>query len=318
MNILITGTGRSGTKAVQLYLTLALLQKHDQVHLNYEPYLWKTRKGVFSFEGLRHHNSDSMFPKSEGELSGRHRRYFERLSQVEAPVVTKCIRGLGRMPFLRKALQADAWIHVVRDLYAVLESLERQEWNLYEIEPPVFPHKNIDLWPQVLEGLDVFELPSGLKSHLSQAKTEIDKNAVCWYLDNLAVLQAQEGPDLVLSYEKLSGASDVLLKNVGLYPEDMPLYFSDIRGSQIRNDDLFHDTDKGPDRLENLKHQWNRVVFSQKWPISMTVSEQMGTKVHLNADVTPKHLPTEERPKSPTLPRTDFLNQLNADIMLRT
>jgi hypothetical protein len=318
LNLLVTGTGRSGTKAIQLYLALALLRRHPEIHLNYEPYLWKTRKGRFSFEGLAHHHKDPMFPVSEGELGGGHRRYFERLSQqAKSPVVTKCIRGLGRISVLRKALQAEVWIHVVRDLYEVLESLERQEWNLYEIGPPVFPYKKIDLWPQVLQGLEVLELPSGIKSQLSQAKTEIEKNAVCWYLDNLAVLSAKKGPDLVVPFEHLKESKARLLESLDMQASGMPVSFHDIRGHQLRNDDWLVEADSHTAHWDDLKHSWNEKVFREGFPNKLLLAETIGQSVNLRKEQTSHTVTSRYRPAKTSLPRTDFLDQLNEDILAR-
>ena len=40
MNIVVYGVGRSGTKAIQLYLAYMAAIRSGKVHINYEPYLW--------------------------------------------------------------------------------------------------------------------------------------------------------------------------------------------------------------------------------------------------------------------------------------
>ena len=314
MNLLVTGSGRSGTKALQLYLTLALLQEHQKVQLNYEPYLWKTRKGRFSFEGVRHLVASVCFPTDRDQLSRRHHRYFERMVASEIPTITKCIRGLGRMSFLKDTLEADVWIHVVRDLYDVLDSLERQEWNLYETGPPIFPFPKIDLWPKYLKESQKLPVPKEIRAAIIQAKTEMEKNAVCWYLDNLAVLSAERGPDVVLPFEDLQRCEGQLLEHLGMKTSDMPVSFTDIHGRQLRKDDWLVDATTNISHWDDLKHSWNEWIFRRRLPSTFLLSEEIGQRVRLN-QIKPVHTaPAKDRPPRVSLPGTDFLNRLNEEI----
>jgi len=317
LNLLVTGTGRSGTKAVQLYLALALLQRHPEVHLNYEPYLWKTRKGRFSFEGLRHHISSACFPVDRNQLSRRHYRYFERMADSANPTITKCIRGLGRMTFLKDVLEADVWIHIVRDLYGVLDSLERQEWNLFEIGPPVFPHGKLDLWTRYLEGYKHLPVPKDIEKAIKHAKTETEKNAVCWYLVNLAVLSSKKGPDMVVPFQHLKENEARLLEPLGIQASDMPVSFHDIRGHQLRNDDCMVEADSHTAHWDDLKHSWNERMFHQEFPNKLMLAETIGQSVHLQKERTSHPVTSRNRPTKTSLPRTDFLDQLNEDILGR-
>ena len=40
MKINIFGVGRSGTKGIQMYLTLCMLERFKKIGINYEPFLW--------------------------------------------------------------------------------------------------------------------------------------------------------------------------------------------------------------------------------------------------------------------------------------
>lgn len=317
MNLLITGTGRSGTKALQLYLTLALLQKHEAIHLNYEPYLWKTRKGRFSFEGIRHHVSSVCFPTDSDQLSRKHHRYFERMVASELPTITKCIRGLGRMSFLKDDLEAELWIHVVRDLYDVLDSLERQDWNLCETGPPIFPFPKIDLWPKYLEESNKLPVPKEIRAAIVQAKSEMEKNAVCWYLDNLAVLTAKSHPNMVLLQSHFSEKASELLALLNMKQEDMSFSFYDFKGSQLRNDDWLINADNQSNQESSIPHRWNQWAFSTNLPGAFYLPESVGNTVNMQTRTSASTLQSSARPRKATLPRTDFFDQLNEDIKSR-
>ena len=52
-HILIYGVGRSGTKAIQLYLSYLIALQEEKMWINYEPYFWLTRKTkAVNFEGF--------------------------------------------------------------------------------------------------------------------------------------------------------------------------------------------------------------------------------------------------------------------------
>ena len=52
MHISIYGVGRSGTKAIQLYLSYLLAQKHGQVWINFEPYFGSIKTNFVNYEGF--------------------------------------------------------------------------------------------------------------------------------------------------------------------------------------------------------------------------------------------------------------------------
>jgi hypothetical protein len=134
MNILIFGVGRSGTKAVQLYLSYLLSQKNGSAWINYEPYFWLNRKTVsINYEGLYHHSSSPHIATDPSQLSRRHRNFLQQLSNHKEDVITKFIRGNGRTRAIIPLIQPDHTFVIVRDLYQVLKSVLRTNWDFLSV-----------------------------------------------------------------------------------------------------------------------------------------------------------------------------------------
>jgi len=209
MHITIFGVGRSGTKAIQLYLAYYLALLEGKVWINYEPYLWIDRKKQnTNYKGFHLHKSEPIIIKSYSELSGNHRQFLNKLKHNEISTVTKFIRGNGRINAINEILQPDYSILVVRNLYEVLQSVLHNEWDFWSVGWEF----RLD-WDQF-----VFEIrESGLLKEvdycLKHTHDRIDRNAFYWYAMNKAAIGLAQNNLIVIDYTNLHEIED-LAKNI--------------------------------------------------------------------------------------------------------
>ncbi|MDP9740812.1 UNVERIFIED_ORG: hypothetical protein QFZ59_002642 [Bacillus sp. B2I3] len=129
MKINIFGVGCSGTKAIQLYIAYLIAKKEGMVRNNYEPYYWMNRRVKdLSKEGINFHiNSDII--NMDGIISEEHINFLTSLISEHVSTVTKFIRANGRIKAINRIMKPDYTIVIIRDLYEVLTSLSKNEWD---------------------------------------------------------------------------------------------------------------------------------------------------------------------------------------------
>ena len=250
MKINIFGVGRSGTKAVQVYLTY-LLARHtgDPVHVNYEPYFWQSRNGPISYEGLIYHYRDPLFALSPEVFSESHRAYLTSLSRHQS-VVTKFIRGNGRIAAIDRLTAPDHTIVIVRDLYSVLESLLDLDWNLYSEFSPFFGMSYRSVFPGICAQLETLDVANELRP-LSQSGSRIAKNALYWYVMNRAALNVAPRENLYfLDYAHLQELENLASRRLGLPGQGISPENKMFRGTHIHDSRLFRDQRRPTHRIK--------------------------------------------------------------------
>lgn len=204
MVINIYGVGRSGTKAIQLYLAYLLAEKFGQVRLNYEPYFWLTRSGPVNFEGLEYHLEAPQFCREPNAFTAAHRKYLTQLTSSDGiPVITKFIRANGRIPAIEAIMQPDHSILVVRDLYDVLVSLQRMDWDFFSVGYSYFKRSHVDYWKQIKNYLARIQDFPWQKELDTFNHDRLLKNACYWYAMNRAALAELPEDGLVMNYGNL-------------------------------------------------------------------------------------------------------------------
>lgn len=204
-NLAIYGVGRSGTKAVQLYLAYQLAATFGDVWINYEPYFWLDRKTFdLNYEGYYHHATAPHFTHSSKDFTAKHIRFLKRLTRHESPMVTKFIRGNGRIDAINEIIQPDLTIVVIRDLYEVLISLLKNNWDFWSIgfEYPIS-------WNDFVEEVRQKELLDRFDWVMNRIHDRIDQNAFYWYSMNLAALRSREKNIRFLPYRRIRETEDL-------------------------------------------------------------------------------------------------------------
>jgi hypothetical protein len=185
MNIIIFGMGRSGTKALQLYITYLLSrQNENEINLVYEPYLWRNRHLKFrSYEGVYYNLNDSHFVSNQQNLNKNHQMWMKRLINKEHHNVIKFIRGIGRHRAINEVLSPDISFYVIRDIHDVLASLGNM-FSFYSYGA----NNQINYWESFKKDLISSYMFQNASKISANIKTRDEKNAFCWYVQNKLML----------------------------------------------------------------------------------------------------------------------------------
>jgi hypothetical protein len=185
MKIHIYGIGRSGTKAVQLYLSYLVALKEGNVWINYEPYFWLDRYArIVNYEGLYYHFNSPHFLHDENQLTNGHRKFLQKFNHDGTSVVTKDIRANGRISALDSFLKPDYSFLIIRDLYEVLTSMLKREWDFFSVG-----WEYVLNWDNFVEEIKKAEIIDNLRWCLERINDRIDRNAFYWYVMNVAALK---------------------------------------------------------------------------------------------------------------------------------
>lgn len=205
MHILIFGVGRSGTKAVQLYLSYLMAKQNGSVRINYEPYFWLNRKtSVINYEGLYHHTSSPNLANTPELFTKRHRHFLQNLSNSSGPIVTKFIRGNGRIGAIVPLLKPDYTMVIVRDLYQVLTSVLRTNWDFLSVG---FEYKMN--WESFLHEVQKSRLIENFDWCNDQVIDRLDRNAFYWYVMNLSAIESAADDIQFIDYAEISSLEKI-------------------------------------------------------------------------------------------------------------
>lgn len=310
MHILIYGVGRSGTKAIQLYLSYLLALKEESVWINYEPYFWLTRKTkAVNFEGFYHHTHSPHFAKTCNEFSSSHRRFLSKLAQHDVSIVTKFIRGNGRIEAINEVLKPDHCLIIVRDLYEVLLSVMRTEWDFWSVGWDY----QVD-WDSFIKEIRKKELIENFDVILNQIEDRIDQNALYWYAMNLAALKSNPKDVYWIDYKKI-GAIEGIARKIFTVNE-LPEAF---RQEKFSGENLHRNYPLEGDENENFySHVLNQVLYKVQLfkKYGMYLSPKFtGSLARINQD----YFLTEEKRKSTTfnIEKRELFDFFNEDIKNR-
>jgi hypothetical protein len=205
MKILIYGVGRSGTKAVQLYLSYLIASMEGKVWINYEPFFWLDRKTkAVNFEGFFQNMRSPHFAQHASEFSKGNIRFLKKLANHQESSVTKFIRGNGRINAIAEVFQADSTIIIIRDLYEVLLSVMKTEWDFWSVG---WDYKLS--WDDFIQEVRTKEIVDNLDWCLGKIEDRIDQNAFYWYTMNLSALKSDKGNNHWIDYRKIGEIENV-------------------------------------------------------------------------------------------------------------
>lgn len=217
MKINIYGVGRSGTKAVQSYIAYHLAKKYERVWINYEPFYFHSRFGSINFNSfwkhyhLPHFISDSYFaPRT-------YQTFFKQLVQhTEQPIISKFIRGNGRINLINKFTQPDISIVIIRDLYSTISSVLGENWDYYRLGSiNGLKLGKIDYFEKIYFDQKKISLTKNSKINLLAKNATLNnnrviKNSLYWYWMNKYVLSIHSKNTFYLKYDNLSHLPDFL------------------------------------------------------------------------------------------------------------
>lgn len=235
MIINIFGVGRSGTKAIQVYLAYILAKKFNNVWVNYEPYFWLNRKILHrNYAGIYFDINDNFFPNKISEISNKHVEFLKHLISQNPVSVNKFIRGHGRISKINDIIKPDYTIAVIRDIQGILNSLSKTGFHLFKIGK----YSQLNFFNKQISDFRKSYLFNNKHDMLiKHVKTDLQKNALIWYLYNLSLLNYNES--FIVDFKNIenieSFAKHYLIENIKF---DKFLF----NGHNIHTDNIFIDS----------------------------------------------------------------------------
>jgi hypothetical protein len=291
MNVSIFGVGRSGTKAVQLYVSYCLAKHYGKIRLNYEPYHHLTRKGILNFRGITNDLRSKKIMAAHDVLDSAHANFIKSLYSKDTPTVTKFIRGNGRINQINEILNPDLTIVIVRDVYQVLASVLQMNWNFYAFGNPGIKLTYHNFINKLVEEAKEESLVEDdlLSSEPFMKANRILDNALYWYIMNKAALRNIVGPVILLKYEDISLLPGKLHRfNADVFPADVSMSNTKFIGSNIHNDTTLV-SDKKRSSATKLLSVVNELGFSATSKLSIgsvySIPLRIGDNVIINSNV---------------------------------
>lgn len=236
MHLSIFGVGRSGTKAIQLYLSYLIALREGRVWINYEPYFWLDRKThLINYEGFLHHYTTPQLMTHADCFSKTHLTFLNKLKAPNSSIVTKSIRSNGRIEKLTEVFEPDHTIIVIRDLYPVLKSLSKTQWDFWAYEWG-FSHS----WERFTEEIRRNFPMDNFDWCLEQIKNQADRNAFYWYVMNLAALRAVVPNSFLVEYGNIKEVDIIARRIFKDIPDEETIDQPFFNGDNLHNDFPLH------------------------------------------------------------------------------
>ena len=269
MKINIFGVGRSGTKAVQLYISYLLAKRYGKVCLNYEPFQYKDRKlGKFG-RGVKQHRRIPLL-LNDSYSDRKLERFCSDLVNKNEVVVSKFIRANGRINFINRHTEADFSFLVIRNIYDVLKSLALANWSFID---------KFD-WEKLLKEANGI-YPNEIKN-INYYSDKLYVVAVYWYVMNKFALENAKDI-IVIDYNNLIRLEEFCNKNI--LGSEMKINSELFQGNKIHDDSLIEDLHK--QRISLNKQNENK-IFSRLFKLikqeflSDFLNEKMGSLISIN------------------------------------
>jgi len=186
-SISIYGVGRSGTKLTQLVTCMALARQYQMCDLSYEPFYWANRHCTqISLPGIREHGRLPLF-LTEAAAQALDSPYLRAKTRRRdgVPLVTKFIRGNGRIRLIDRLAAPDVSVFVFRPVVSVLDSIRRCRFDLLG-EGQEYPSDQ----PRLVEEIRHNSELAVSASFLDRCVSTEDLNALWWLVMNEAALLA--------------------------------------------------------------------------------------------------------------------------------
>lgn len=282
MKINIYGVGRSGTKAIQLYLSYLVANEKKKVWINYEPYFWTDRLlSNKSYEGIYHHINTPLNTNSITDLSKKHQNYLKKLSNKKCDIISKFIRGNGRASEINQIMKPDYTIVVVRNLYQVLESIAIRQWDL--LGTNLYYSFDIrDDWKKLKKEVreNKYLKNNEINYFIKQIKNKIDKNAFYWYIMNLNILNSELNNVFFVNFDTLNKLENIS-NRIGLTTGSKIITDKFFTGSLIHTNNVL--TSKNA-KISKMKRRLNILFLNSPIlrKLNLVLSHSIGSMANIN------------------------------------
>jgi len=303
MKINIFGVGRSGTKAVQLYLSYLLAKKYGSVWLNYEPFLYQNRKlKKACIRGKEIHRQMPLLLEEnslDSSLVSKTKKFGNDLVSQNEVVVSKFIRGNGRINLINQYTNPDFSLFIIRDIYEVLRSSIKANWCMVDKHD----------WERFLKEAKTIYPAIENRSYFSDKLYVV---ATYWYVMNKFALENAKKL-FVIKYTNLDGLYGVECFGYNkLLKSNLKISSPRFEGSKIHTDF----TIKDHKTTENTKN--SQFLNKVKTKLFKDNSNQlMGNLVTINQSPNIQEKPNISKYKNKInveIYKNDFLEKISTEI----
>ncbi|MFM8432747.1 MAG: hypothetical protein ACKOA1_08130, partial [Bacteroidota bacterium] len=257
-------------------MSYLLAQKNGNAWINYEPYFWLNRKtSIINYEGMYHHSSSPHIAENPDKFTKRHRNFLKDLSNHKGDIVTKFIRGNGRINAISQILEPDITLVIIRDLYQVLTSVLRTNWDFLSVG---FEYKLN--WENFIKEVRASGLIDDFNWFNDRVNDRLDRNAFYWYVMNLSALSRSTDELLFIDYKDIQKTEEIaqrLVKAEQTPPISDPIFSGDYIHSDFP---LTSDYQRFSTR-ELLNGLFYKSQLTDKYGIYFA-SKRVGDRVHIN------------------------------------
>lgn len=302
MTINIYGTGRSGTKAVQLYVTLGLMaiQEPHRLRLNYEPYLYAQRSlRVHDPVGMHYLVNEPHLANDPAQFSDAHRAYLQQLCYAppHESTVTKFIRATGRLSAINAICQPKGNLLIIRHLSHVLESAKRKGFDFFSLGKTF----KYDYWSTFCAEFAEDPILEEVATWGVASTSIVYRNAIYWYVTNRYALNNLPANTHIIEFDHIGNQLPYALRTMGIaIPADFPAVAEPLfTGNNIHSD--YPLTDVGMPNSRAV-HFINKALYfgsRANWPPAFYLPVHRGSYVTRNPVVPPTALIREDRPAHP-------------------
>lgn len=219
----ILSVGRSGSKALQLYISTGIAHKFGKVWVSYEPFMYRDKSLTKNPYGRYVDKKTPVVGYEKNDVDKDFEKFVREVSS-EHPSTSKFIRAGGRSGKIIRKLNVDMVILIVRDIYEVVESIARRTWN-----------PQVDWSKLCFESKDDY---SFLKNYLTPHTNKIVQSAIHWYIINDQMISSLKFTDCnvrLVRYKSIKNKLDDICCSLDLPTPPSGLAKRLLRGNRIHS-----------------------------------------------------------------------------------
>ena len=246
---------------------------------------------------------------SPDQFSKRHRNFLSDLSSPEGHIVTKFIRGNGRIRAIVPLLKPDLTIVIVRDLYQVLTSVLRTNWDFLSVG---FEYRMN--WDNFLREVRKSGLIENFDWCDERITDRLDRNAFYWYVMNLAAIEYATEDIIFIDYADISRTEKIA---GGIFGSDPLPKISDamFNGDYIHGDYPLISDQQRYSAKELVNSFLYKSQLTDKYGFCLR-TRRAGDHVKVNDEFTIIE-PPEPKPTKIAIEKKDLYEFFNQDITKR-
>jgi hypothetical protein len=289
--VAIFSVGRSGSKALQLYIGTGLAKEYGTVRVNYEPFMYaeKSLRKTCSYGKYLDKNIPKFTKKGLNKVEKTHLDNFVAGMNSDYATVSKFIRAGGRSGQIVRRLDADVVFLLIRDVYEVMESIARRTWNL------------VEGWERLCSEASG-EYPS-IEPYLEPSTDKLLRSSIHWFIMNNRMINDLNEADCdvrLVRYKDLDKLGKICLSSdLPTPPVDLDRRL--LRGGRIHGETPLTSVHVGKSSSDRIR----ALIPGRIWRrVPALAPRYTGSLCQLNRQVSSDSIGSESGRKGPSLDLT--------------